>query len=225
MAENKTFLLVDDHSLITQALTMLLKSDNPANEVFAANDAAAARRLVQEHGEDADLLILDLAMPGVTGTALLEEFVGAHPSLKILVLSGHVERENIIRALQLGAAGFVPKTLDAGLLLTAIGFVLRGGVYLPSSIIEASQRSGFLAEAAKPREPEEPACSVQLTPRQTDVLRQLARGGTVRQIGQKLGLSEGTVKTHLAAIYRTLGVGNRTEALLAAHRAGLGIKI
>ena len=66
---------------------------------------------------------------------------------------------------------------------------------------------------------------MQLTPRQTDVLRQLARGGTVRQIGSKLGLSEGTVKTHLSAIYRAFGVTNRTEALLAAHRAGFGIKI
>jgi DNA-binding NarL/FixJ family response regulator len=142
------FLVVDDQPLITGALSMLLTSENPDSEVFTANSVDEARKLVHSHAPEADLLILDLSMPGVVGTNLLEEFVREEPSLKILVLSGVTDRESVMNTLSLGAAGFVPKTLDTDLLLTAIHFVLKGGVYLPSKIIEESQRRGFFAEDA-----------------------------------------------------------------------------
>ncbi|MDL2059527.1 response regulator transcription factor [Mesosutterella sp. AGMB02718] len=218
------FIVVDDHSLITEALSALIRADSPSAEVYAANDVVSARRLLAEHGEEADLLILDLSMPGVVGTSLLEEFVKAHPSLKILVLSGLLDRRTVLGVLQKGAAGFVPKTLDAGLLTTAIHFVLKGGVYLPSRIIEESQRALFFDEAS--RAMREPAAAPQaLTPRQMDVLRELAKGSPIKKICQTLGLSEGTVKTHVSAIYRALGARNRTEALIAAHRAGYDVRL
>ena len=127
------FLVVDDQPLITGALSMLLTSENPDSEVFTANSVDDARKLVHSHAPEADLLILDLSMPGVVGTSLLEEFVREEPSLKILVLSGVTDRESVMNTLSLGAAGFVPKTLDTDLLLTAIHFVLKTG--LPAELI------------------------------------------------------------------------------------------
>ena len=102
------FLVVDDQPLITGALSMLLTSENPDSEVFTANSVDEARKLVHSHAPEADLLILDLSMPGVVGTNLLEEFVREEPSLKILVLSGVTDRESVMNTLSLGAAGFVP---------------------------------------------------------------------------------------------------------------------
>ena len=143
------FLLVDDHSLIVQALSVLLKAKFEGAQVLTGSTAEDARALVREHSEDTDLLILDLNLPGVqTPTSLLEELVQTNPALKILVLSGIVDQANIMRVLQLGAAGFVPKSLDTNMLSDAITFVLQGGVYIPTQLLSQSQKEGFFTEAA-----------------------------------------------------------------------------
>ncbi|MDD7441352.1 MAG: response regulator transcription factor [Sutterellaceae bacterium] len=222
--EKKCFLVVDDQPLITGALSMLLATEYPGSDVLTANTVDDARNLVSRNSSTADLLVLDLSMPGVVGTSLLEEFVREEPSLKILVLSGLTDRESMVSALTLGAAGFVPKTLDTDLLLTAIRFVLKGGVYLPSEIIEESKRRGFFLDAGAAIE-ERYGTAPRLTPRQLDVLQELAKGNPIKRIGTNLGLSEGTVKTHVSAIYRAFGARNRTEALIAAHRAGYKVTL
>ena len=187
------FLIIDDHALIVQALGLLLKTKFPDAVVLTGSTADDARRLVAEHGENTDLLILDLNVPGVqTPTSLLEELVRTNSALKILVLSGIVDQQNIMRVLQLGAAGFVPKSLDTDMLTHAIDFVLQGGVYIPTRLLSESQKAGFL---------------------------------TQERICRELGLSEGTVKTHVSAIYRAFGATNRTEALIAARRAGFDITL
>lgn len=212
-------LIVDDHTLITHALSALMQDLDPATEVHTANSAAGALALVGQHGDDADLLLLDLALPGVEGTSLLEAVVAQHPALKVLVLSGVQDQRSVMQVLQLGAAGFVPKTMDSEVLGAAIRFVLGGGVYIPSNLLADAQRAGLLASA--PTEPTPlTGPPVELTERQRDVLRELARGAPIKQICRELGLSEGTVKTHVTAIYRAFGAGNRTEALLAARRHG-----
>ena len=187
------FLLVDDHSLIVQALSVLLKAKFEGAQVLTGSTAEDARALVREHSEDTDLLILDLNLPGVqTPTSLLEELVQTNPALKILVLSGIVDQANIMRVLQLGAAGFVPKSLDTNML---------------SDAVEMQQSTP----------------QVRLTQRQQEVLHTLARGLPVKRICRELNLSEGTVKTHISAIYRAFGARNRTEALIAARRAGFDV--
>ncbi len=216
------FLLVDDHALIVQALGALLKARFEGAGVLTGATADDARRLVREHSEDADLLILDLNLPGVsTPTSLLEELVQTNPTMKILVLSGVVDPAEIKRVLQLGAAGFVPKSLDTNMLTDAISFVLSGGVYIPTKFLSERQKEGFLADAALDMKSAEH--TVHLTQRQQDVLMTLARGLPVKRICRELNLSEGTVKTHIAAIYRTFGARNRTEALIAARRAGFDV--
>lgn len=217
------YLIVDDHALVTGALTLLLEDRDPEADVHTAATADAALELVDREG-DADLLILDLSLPGVTGTELMEEIVRRQPMLKILVVSGLADQESIMRVLQLGAAGFVPKSLDTELLSSAIDFVLKGGVYIPSKLLTESQKDGFFTRtAARLKAPE--SAPPHLTDRQLDVLAQLAKGAPIKRICRELDLSEGTVKTHVAAIYRSFGASNRTEALIAARRAGFDIDL
>lgn len=217
------YLIVDDHALVAGALTLLLEDRDPEADVHTAATADAALELVDREG-DADLLILDLSLPGVTGTELMEEIVRRQPMLKILVVSGLADQESIMRVLQLGVAGFVPKSLDTELLSSAIDFVLKGGVYIPSKLLTESQKDGFFTRtAARLKTPE--AAPPHLTDRQLDVLAQLAKGAPIKRICRELDLSEGTVKTHVAAIYRSFGASNRTEALIAARRAGFDIDL
>lgn len=217
------YLIVDDHALVAGALTLLLEDRDPEADVHTAATADAALELVDREG-DADLLILDLSLPGVTGTELMEEIVRRQPMLKILVVSGLADQESIMRVLQLGAAGFVPKSLDTELLSSAIDFVLKGGVYIPSKLLTESQKDGFFTRTAARLKAPESAPS-HLTDRQLDVLAQLAKGAPIKRICRELDLSEGTVKTHVAAIYRSFGASNRTEALIAARRAGFDIDL
>ena len=217
------YLIVDDHALVAGALTLLLEDRDPEADEHTAATADAALELVDREG-DADLLILDLSLPGVTGTELMEEIVRRQPMLKILVVSGLADQESIMRVLQLGAAGFVPKSLDTELLSSAIDFVLKGGVYIPSKLLTESQKDGFFTRtAARLKAPE--SAPPHLTDRQLDVLAQLAKGAPIKRICRELDLSEGTVKTHVAAIYRSFGASNRTEALIAARRAGFDIDL
>lgn len=217
------YLIVDDHALVAGALTLLLEDRDLEADVHTAATADAALELVDREG-DADLLILDLSLPGVTGTELMEEIVRRQPMLKILVVSGLADQESIMRVLQLGAAGFVPKSLDTELLSSAIDFVLKGGVYIPSKLLTESQKDGFFTRtAARLKAPE--SAPPHLTDRQLDVLAQLAKGAPIKRICRELDLSEGTVKTHVAAIYRSFGASNRTEALIAARRAGFDIDL
>lgn len=217
------YLIVDDHALVAGALTLLLEDRDPEADVHTAATADAALELVDREG-DADLLILDLSLPGVTGTELMEEIVRRQPMLKILVVSGLADQESIMRVLQLGAAGFVPKSLDTELLSSAIDFVLKGGVYIPSKLLTESQKDGFFTRTAvRLKAPE--SAPPHLTDRQLDVLAQLAKGAPIKRICRELDLSEGTVKTHVAAIYRSFGASNRTEALIAARRAGFDIDL
>ena len=194
------FLIADDHSIVTMALEMLLKDyDGQDNTVFTANNKDDALALAQEYGETADLMILDLSMPGVEGTSLMEAIVAAQPTLKILVMSGLSDQQSIIKVLQMGAAGFIPKSLDAELLTSAIRFVLAGGVYIPVKLLTQAQKTGLLT--ATPEKSTQEG-TVRLTDRQKDVLALLAKGAPIKRICKELDLSEGTVKTHVPSLWR-----------------------
>ncbi len=217
------FLIVDDHSIVTMALGMLLKDyDGEQNSVYTANTKEEALELANTYGDTADLMILDLSMPGVEDTSLMEEIVAAHPTLKILVMSGLQDQHSIVKVLQMGAAGFIPKSLDAALLTAAIRFVLNGGVYIPVKLLAQAQRTGLLT-AKEPKLSD--TADVHLTERQKEVLMLLAKGAPIKRICKELDLSEGTVKTHVTAIYRAFGATNRTEALIEARRHGFDVGI
>ena len=213
-------LVVDDHSLITDALSVLFLDLDPAAEVLTTRTAEGAMDLLEKN-PDLDLVVLDLGMPGVSGTSLLESMVAHSPEMKILVLSGQQDPRNVMRVLQLGAAGFVPKSMASDTLLAAVKFVLSGGVYIPADLLEEVNRVAMIGTPERPREVG--ATRVELTERQEQVLHLLARGAPIKIICRELGLSEGTVKTHVTAIYRAFNASNRTEALLAARRHGYDV--
>jgi DNA-binding NarL/FixJ family response regulator len=210
-------LVVDDHSLITDALSVLFLDLDPAAEVLTTRTAEGGMELLEKN-PDLDLVVLDLGMPGVSGTSLLESMVAHSPEMKILVLSGQQDPRNVMRVLQLGAAGFVPKSMASDTLLSAVKFVLSGGVYIPADLLEEVNRVAMIGTPERPREAG--TTRVELTERQEQVLQLLARGAPIKIICRELGLSEGTVKTHVTAIYRAFNASNRTEALLAARRHG-----
>ncbi len=213
-------LVVDDHSLITDALSVLFLDLDPAAEVLTTRTAEGGMELLEKN-PDLDLVVLDLGMPGVSGTSLLESMVAHSPEMKILVLSGQQDPRNVMRVLQLGAAGFVPKSMASDTLLAAVKFVLSGGVYIPADLLEEVNRVAMIGTPERPREVG--ATRVELTERQEQVLHLLARGAPIKIICRELGLSEGTVKTHVTAIYRAFNASNRTEALLAARRHGYDV--
>jgi DNA-binding NarL/FixJ family response regulator len=213
-------LVVDDHSLITDALSVLFLDLDPAAEVLTTRTAEGGMELL-ESNPDLDLVVLDLGMPGVSGTSLLESMVAHSPEMKILVLSGQQDPRNVMRVLQLGAAGFVPKSMASDTLLAAVKFVLSGGVYIPADLLEEVDRVAMIGTPERPREVG--TTRVELTERQEQVLHLLARGAPIKIICRELGLSEGTVKTHVTAIYRAFNASNRTEALLAARRHGYDV--
>lgn len=207
------YLVVDDHSLIRDAMqSVLLKVDADARVVTAGSAGQAWSALASE--STIDLVLLDVHLPDADGLALLEEFRSAHPAMAVVMLSGERDAATVRRALDAGAAGFIPKTESREVLASALSLVLAGGVYVPREALGA---------AAAPAVPVSAGASPQdlgLTDRQIDVLALIMKGRTNKHICRELNLAEPTVKNHVTAILRALKVGSRTEAVLAVTKLG-----
>lgn len=205
-------LVVDDHPLIQEALQHVLTALDPALELLQAHDASEAHAALSRD-PDADLIILDLTLPGCDGFVLLEELRREWPGMPVLVLSATHDRATVEHALDLGAMGFIPKTANTRVLLDALRLVLSGGVYVPT---DAPGISG----AVRPRPVLKPE-QLGLTLRQADVLKLLVEGKPNKLICRDLRLSEGTVKVHVSAILRALNVRNRTQVVIELARRGV----
>ena len=205
-------LVVDDHDLVRQGLSQVLKGLEQGIEVLEAAHCAAAFEVAAQH-KDLDLVLLDYQLPDVNGVDALDGFGARYPELPIVILSGTADQSVMRQALNKGAAGFVSKNDSSKDLLQALRHVLDGEVHVPPELLEGDylpeeyQRDG----AATPR---------QLTPRQEQVLYLLLEGYSSRAISQKLFLSEETTKTHVSAIIRAFGAKTRLQAVLAAGRYG-----
>lgn len=241
-------LIIDDHPLIRDAVRMTLASLGPGGRIDMADSFASARRLL-EAGAEWDFALLDLSLPDCEGFEGLAAFRELRPTLPTIVLSGRTDRETILRCLDLGAAGYIPKTSQSDVISDALRLVASGHVYLPREALgrdflrEAPLRPGVAASEppsasgfAPPRAPAPPPVAASagaaldprrlgLTDRQCDVLRLILRGLPNKLICRQLDLAEGTVKVHVSAVLRALGVRNRTQAVIAASRMGLRIKL
>lgn len=202
-------LVVDDHAILRQGLAALLLDSGTASEVLHAADQAQGLAMLAAHG-DLEAVLLDLRLPDSDGLGAITAFARASPTVPIIIVSASEEAGDVRRALELGALGYVPKSASPETLLSAVRLVLSGEIYVPPLMLSAAAAAGA---AVAPLEP--------LTPRQHEVLAALARGLSNKEIGQTFGLSEKTVKVHVGAIFRALGVTNRTQAARAAHAAGL----
>ena len=203
-------LVVDDHVLIREALRGLFRELRPEAIVLEAADAARAVALLAEQPDIAQIL-LDLSLPDRDGLGLLAELRARHPAISVVVLSGFADRANVMRALDHGALGFIPKSAGREVMMSALSLVFSGGVYIPPEILASK------SPAAKPQLP---ASDLGLTGRQGDVLALMMQGKSNKAICRRLDLAEATVKNHVTAILKALGVSNRTEAVLTASARG-----
>jgi DNA-binding NarL/FixJ family response regulator len=201
-------LIADDHPLVRDALARTLRCVQPDAQVLEAADFANALRVLQT--EAPQLALVDLHMPGMDRVEGVRRLRLLCPGVPLVVASGEDDPAVIRAALQAGAVGFLPKAESPDVLQQALRLVLGGGTYTPP------QALADLQPGAAPR----PDASG-LTPRQTDVLRCLMRGQPNKLIARELGLTEGTVKIHIAAILRVLQARNRTEAVVVARNLGL----
>lgn len=197
-------LVVDDHPVVLEGVAALLRGSALAPEVLVAGDVAAALALADAHG-DLDAALLDLMMPGGGGADALRTLAGRHPSLPIVILSSSEDPADVRRALANGALGYVPKSATPATLLAALALVLSGEIYVPPLLARNPETSG--------------ARDAVLTGRQAEVLECLAADLSNKQIAHRLSLSEKTVKAHVTAILRSLGVTSRREAARSV-RAG-----
>ena len=210
-------LVVDDHPLICEALRQVLKAldaDIDVLEAGAGRDALAAAA----KSERLDLILLDLALPDADGFEVLRELRERHPSFPVVVLSASEQPETVMRALDAGAMGFIPKTSSNELLLGALRLVLSGGVYLPAEVLRQAPAPALAGKSAAAGTAYR---DIGLTERQAQVLGLLVQGKPNKIICRELDLAEGTVKIHVTAILKALGVSNRTQAVIAVGKLGL----
>lgn len=207
-----TILVADDHPLFREALRGAVQRVLPDVQLREAEDVDALYALVESE-PDADLLLLDLNMPGAQGFSALVHLRALHPQLPIVMVSAREEPTVMRRALDHGAMGFIPKSADAATLGEAITRVLDGDRWAPAAAHAAPAASADEHDAAQRLQG--------LTPQQFRVLQMLGEGLLNKQIGYELGVSEATIKAHMTAILRKLGASNRTQAVLIAGRLAL----
>jgi DNA-binding NarL/FixJ family response regulator len=209
-------LVVDDHVLIRDALCGVLGELRPDAIVLQAPDCRQAMRLMAEH-PDLELVLLDLGLPDADGFAMLEDLRNRYPSLPIVVLSALQDRNSVTRALDLGALGFIPKSAQRAVMLSALQLVFAGGIYVPPEILRREESFANVQGSASDGRPPSPA-DLGLTYRQMEVLALMLRGKSNKAIGRALELAEPTVKNHVTAILRALRVTNRAEAIVVANQ-------
>jgi DNA-binding NarL/FixJ family response regulator len=207
----KSCLICDDHVMIREALAGAVTLGWPGVTVIEAADFPGAWRAASE---GPDLILSDLAMPGASPLEGVRRLRDAAPGTPLLVITGNEEDEVLLALLDLGIAGFAPKTSKSAVIEAAIRLVLAGGRYLPPRLADLA--------AGRSARPDAPApVSPRLTERQADVLRLTAVGQSNKEIARELDLSPATVKAHVAAAIATLGAANRTDAVVRARARGL----
>jgi len=218
-------LLIDDHPLILSALQNVIQGMGEAGgvAVVGVGGARAAREALGAD-DSFDLVLLDLRLGDADGFDLLVELRNGWPAIPVVVVSASDRSADVIRSIDLGAMGFVPKRASNETLMEALGVVMSGGIYVPPMTMGEGDEGAPAAErvpadaahaaAARPNA----LAAFKLTPRQTEVLGLLLRGYSNKLIARELDLSVETVKDHVAAVLRALGVNSRTQAVLAVSQ-------
>jgi DNA-binding NarL/FixJ family response regulator len=204
-------LVVEDHALVREGLLATLKNLAVETQTFGVADANKAIGVLE--AEDIDMLILDLMLPGIKGQTFLPLVRRRFPTVPVVILSAMDDADTVSRVMKAGASGFVSKSGSSTDLLAALRAVLSGEIYLPPKLRELTNRSDIAQADGRSL-----AQRFGLTVAQARVLELLTDGRSNRQIGELLGLTEGTVKIHVSAIMKAMGVTNRSEAALLANR-------
>ncbi|WP_336933502.1 response regulator transcription factor [Acinetobacter bereziniae] len=205
-------LIVDDHPLFRHALIQAVRYSLPQAQI---SETAAVNEFYErlENGPEPDLVLLDLNLPGASGFSALVHVRAQYPAIPIIVVSAHEEASIIQRAIAHGAMGYIPKSAHPSHIGEAIRQVLEGEIWLPPNLPTSNMNFD-------PRAADETALAERiqsLTPQQFRVLMMVAEGLLNKQIAYELDVSEATIKAHVTAIFRKLGVQNRTQAVLAIN--------
>jgi DNA-binding NarL/FixJ family response regulator len=211
MSEGDGFrvLIADDHPLVVGGLRQAVLAAAPKAEIAVANDFDSMVAAL-EASPDTDLVLLDLAMPGVRGFSGLLFLRSEHPSTPVVIVSGNEDRAVIRHCMEFGAAGYIPKSNSLDTMRVAIGQVVDGGRWTPPDFdprAEPNRESSAMARRL-----------ASLTPQQVRVLMMLSQGLLNKQIAYELTVSEATVKAHVSAILQKLGVESRTQAVILATK-------
>lgn len=213
-------LLIDHHALFRAGLSQILRQmPEGIDEIFEAEDFSDGLRLAGQH-PDIDIALLELNSPGSEGAVSARFFRQHYPHIPLMVVSSEENCHAIVNALSYGASGYVCKSSDGKTLLSALGLVLSGSIYVPPQVLQkpglpVRSRKGGMGNC-RPN-----ADEYGLTMRQIEILGYLVDGLSNKEIAEKTGLTEGTVKAHVAAVYQALRVRNRMEAVQVARQAGL----
>jgi len=208
-------LIVDDHTLFRRGFSLLLQRLYPETEIEEASDVATALDVVRRTA--VDLVLLDLAMPGMDGFSGLEQLRDAVPSAAIVIVSAISDSDRIREALERGARGYVLKTINDAALKHALSLVMSGETYVPAELLQERSLKNLGGPGGKGGA-ENPLAN--LTERQRDVLGLLMTGQSNKEIARDLGLLESTVKAHIKVILNKLSVANRTQAAMVATALG-----
>jgi len=209
MFDNMKIILADDHPLFRQALTITLKSHFTSAVIVDAENIPELERHLESE-EKADLLLLDLDIPGAHGFNSLISIRRSHPDLGIVVISGFEDKETIHKAMSFGAAGFIPKSTPVPKMVVAIEEVLNGTLWTPDGEFNPGEKTNDIDDKI-----------ASLTPKQHEILLMFADGLLNKQIASQLGTSESTIKSHASIIFLKLGVRNRTQAVITLNELQL----
>src|SRR5262250_3532141 len=213
MAGSIRMVIADDHPLFRGALREAVSGLFEDVEIAEAGSFDDVTKLL-ERGAEVDLILLDLAMPGVRGFSGLMFLRAQYPSVPVVVVSANDDPAVIRRCMDFGASGFIPKTLGVETMRAALARVLEGGVWTPPDVDLSGKPDAATADLI--------ARLASLTPQQVRVLMMLSEGLLNKQIAYGLGVSEATVKAHVSAILQKLGVDSRTQAVITAAKIELG---
>jgi len=201
------FIVADDHPLFRSALKQAIQHNFKEAEILECENIAELETTAQNNS-DADLILLDLHMPGATGFSGLVLIRRLYPDLPVVIVSASEEGHVMQRALDYGASGFIPKSSTVETIGQAIQQVLNGEIWQPEPLSTGSAVSNEERDFAQRLKT--------LTPQQFRVFMMLTKGLLNKQIADQISVSEATIRTHMTAIFKKLGVRNRTQAVLAA---------
>jgi len=205
-------LLIDDHPLFREGLRVLIERMDPKACVVETESCEEAIALAERGGAGFDLILLDLALPGMNGLDGISRFRARFSTTPVVVISGSFDTARVKQALERGAQGFIPKSTPPDVLMSALRLIFSGGIYVPSSVMDEGAAAPQAARAS---------AVADLTAAQARVLQLLAVGQSNKAIANTLDISDNTVRAHVSAILRALNVNNRTEAVHVAIERGL----